>query len=293
MNIISRLKFISSHPLNEKNKTKSIIRFLKWQLNTKLNPFPIVYPYTEKAKLIIQKGMTGATGNLYCGLHEYHDMAFLLHLLRAEDLFIDIGANIGSYTVLASAHVGAETFSFEPVPSTFSHLINNISINQLMDKVKPFNIGLGSQKSMIKFTSTLDTMNHVASQDEVNTINVSIEVLDDILQDTKSPILLKIDVEGFETEVMKGASKTLAKSDLKAIIIELNGSGARYNYDEREIHKTLINLDFKPFIYNPKERKLTEVEKFGAHNTIYIRDLDFVKQRLMTAAKIKILNNEL
>jgi FkbM family methyltransferase len=293
MNIISLLKFISSHPLNEKNKTKSIIRFLKWQLNTKLNPFPIVYPYTEKAKLIIQKGMTGATGNLYCGLHEYHDMAFLLHLLRAEDLFIDIGANIGSYTVLASAHVGAETFSFEPVPSTFSHLINNISINQIMDKVRPFNIGLGSQKSMIKFTSTLDTMNHVASQDEVGTINVSIELLDDILQDTKSPILLKIDVEGFETEVIKGASKTLAKSGLKAIIIELNGSGARYGYDEREIHNTLINFDFKPFIYNPKARKLTEVEKFGTHNTIYIRDLDFVKQRLMTAAKIKILNNEL
>lgn len=293
MNIFSLLRYIYSHPLNENNKTKSIIRFLKWQINARLNPFPIVYPYTEKAKLIIQKGMTGATGNLYCGLHEYTDMAFLLHLLRAEDLFIDIGANIGSYTILASAHVGAETFSFEPVPSTFSHLINNISINQLMDKVRPFNIGLGSQKSNIKFTSTLDTMNHVATQDEVKTIIVPLEVLDDILQDTKSPILIKIDVEGFETEVIKGASKTLAKSDLKAIIIELNGSGARYNYDEREIHNTLINFDFKPFLYNPKERKLTAVEKYGKHNTIYIRDIEFIKQRLNTAPKIKILHDEL
>ena len=153
MNIISLVKFISSHPLNKTNKSKSIIRFLKWQINTRLNPFPIIYPYTEKTKIIIQKGMTGATGNLYCGLHEYNDMAFLLHFLRIEDFFIDIGANIGSYTILASGHIGAKTFSFEPVPSTFAHLINNISINQMTDKVRAFNIGLGSQKGSIEFTS--------------------------------------------------------------------------------------------------------------------------------------------
>src|ERR1700761_268360 len=102
MNIFSLLRFIYSHPLNRNNKLKSIFRFLKWQINIRLNPYPIIYTYTEKAKLIVKKGMTGATGNMYCGLHEYNEMAFLLHLLREDDLFIDIGANIGSYTVLAS-----------------------------------------------------------------------------------------------------------------------------------------------------------------------------------------------
>lgn len=293
MSLISLMKFISSHPLNEKNKVKSILRFLKWQINTRLNPYPIVYPFTKKAKLIIQKGMTGATGNLYCGLHEYNDMAFLLHFLREEDLFVDIGANIGSYTVLASGHVGTNTFSFEPVPSTFSHLINNISINQIADKVKAFNIALGSQKGNIDFTSSYDTVNHVANKDETNTIRVPIETLDNILQNQKAPILLKIDVEGFETEVIKGASITLNQNSLKAIIIELNGSGTRYNYDEKEIHNTLVSLDFKPFQYNPKDRALTAIDKFGTHNTIYIRDTNFVKQRVMTASKIKILQTEI
>ena len=46
--------------------------------------------------------MTGATGNIYCGLYEFLDMAFLLHFLRNGDLFGDIGSNIGSYTVLAT-----------------------------------------------------------------------------------------------------------------------------------------------------------------------------------------------
>ena len=63
--------------------------------------------------------MTGATGNIYTGLHEFEDMMFLLHLLRPGDIFVDAGANIGSYTVLASAVVGAKSISFEPVPPLF------------------------------------------------------------------------------------------------------------------------------------------------------------------------------
>ena len=43
-----------------------------------------------------RKGMTGASGNIYFGLHEFEEMGFLLHFLREEDLFIDIGAYIGS-----------------------------------------------------------------------------------------------------------------------------------------------------------------------------------------------------
>jgi hypothetical protein len=43
--------------------------------------------------------MTGATGNVYYGLHEFQDMAFVTHYLREGYLFADIGANIGSYSV--------------------------------------------------------------------------------------------------------------------------------------------------------------------------------------------------
>ena len=293
MNIISLLKFITSHPLNQDDKIKSVVRFCKWQINTRINPYPIVYPYTERAKLVIQKGMTGATGNIYCGLHEYIDMAFLLHFLRPGDLFLDIGANVGSYTVLASIHVGAKTFSFEPVPSTFLHLQRNVSVNQIADKVKTFNVALGSQKGTIAFTSAFDTVNHVANKSETDTIDVPVETVDNILQNQATPLLLKIDVEGFETEVIRGSANTLLQNDLKAIIIELNGSGARYNYDEREIHQTLLSFGFRPFDYNPKKRTLQLIDKFGTHNTIYIRDKDFVQERVISASKIRILNQEI
>jgi FkbM family methyltransferase len=293
MNFISIINFVKDHPLNQNNKIKSILRLLKWQINTRLNPYPIIYQWTDKAKLIVQKGMTGATGNLYCGLHEYNDMAFLLHFLREDDTFADIGANIGSYTVLASGHIRANTVSFEPVPSTFRHLENNILINNILDKVIAYNIALGSKQDSIAFTSSLDTTNHVANKNETNTIKVPIDLLDNVMKGKINLRLIKIDVEGFETEVINGAMMTLKQKDLKAIIIELNGSGSRYGYNEKVIHHTLLDLDFKPFQYMPKERKLTLVDSHGTHNTIYIRDIDFVLKRLRTAEKIKILDNEI
>jgi FkbM family methyltransferase len=289
MSLISIIRFIINHPLNRNDKFKAFCRFLKWQISTRINQFPIIYPFTDKSKLIIKKGMAGATGNLYCGLHEFNEMFFLLHFLRKKDLFIDIGANIGSYTVLSASHVESDTISIEPVPSTFSNLINNISINQIQEKVKALNIALGSQKGSIAFTSTYDTANHVATDADKDTIIVNIETLDEILVGQKIPALLKIDVEGYETEVIKGAQKTINENGLKAIIIELNGSGDRYGYSEIKIHDVLTFAGFKPYLYDPFERLLIVSEYFGTHNTIYIRDKDFVEERLRTADKIKIL----
>lgn len=288
MQLIYVLKFIYNHPFNSDNKFGGIIKFLKWQINCRLNPYPILYPYTENSKFIIWKGLTGATGNLYCGLMEYDDMAFLLHFLRPEDLFIDIGANVGAYTILASAEIKANTIAIEPVPSTFKNLNNNILINQMQDKVKALNIGLGGNKGILKFTQAFDTVNHVATENETNTIEVDINTLDTILSTEQVPALIKIDVEGFETEVLNGSAKTLADKKLKAIIIELNGSGQRYGYDENQIHKKLIDYGFKPFNYNPKLKQLKEIQTFGNHNTIYLRDKEFVEDRIISAGQIKI-----
>lgn len=46
--------------------------------------------------------MRGATGNVYVGLHEFESMGFVLHVLRSSSAFIDVGANVGAYTVLAA-----------------------------------------------------------------------------------------------------------------------------------------------------------------------------------------------
>jgi FkbM family methyltransferase len=287
--LFKTLKYIWNHPYNRHNRLGAILRFFKWQVGSRLNPYPVAYPYTEKTRLLVWNGLTGATGNIYCGLLEYDDMCFLLHFLREEDLFIDAGANVGAYTILASGEVGSRTLSIEPVPRTFSYLSDNIHLNRLDERVSLFNIGLGSQAGKLKFTSSLDTVNHVATRDEPGVIDVEVRKMDELSDNI--PALIKIDVEGFETEVLRGAQKILANPILKAIIIELNGSGARYGYDENQIHADLLQLGFTAFGYDPAKRALLPRETFGNHNTIYVRDMPYVSKRLNESQSFKIGSN--
>jgi hypothetical protein len=67
--------------------------------------------------VVIEAGMTGASINHYCGLDAAADMAFLLHVLHPGDVFFDVGANVGSYTILASGVAQARTLSLEPTPA--------------------------------------------------------------------------------------------------------------------------------------------------------------------------------
>ena len=290
--MLNLLKFVASHPLNVNNKIDALLRFVRWQFNSLLNPYPVIYPFTENSKLIVWKGLTGATQNIYCGLHEFYDMGFLLHFLRPNDLFIDIGANIGSYTVLASAEIKATTISIEPVPSTFYNLRNNILINNIQDRVTLLNLGLGSQVGHIRFTNKFDTMNHVAVESDTDTIDVTVDTLDNVLAN-KHPLMLKIDVEGFETEVIRGAETVLHQNGLQAIIIELNGSGSRYGYDEQQIHNLLTTIGFVSCQYNPFNRKLSKTASYSHHNTIYVRDFDTVNNRLLTARKFRVNDKEI
>jgi hypothetical protein len=144
------------------------------------------------------------------------------------------------------------------------------------------------------FSKNLDTVNHVIAQNEKveEVIEVEIKTLD-LLCSNRVPCLIKIDVEGFETEVLEGANSVLKNTELKAIIIELNGAGYHYGFDENLINKKLLELNFKPFTYEPFTRTLIKLDKQTYHNTIYIRDYDFVRDRVASAARVKVKNKEL
>jgi len=287
MNLFNLLWFIWKHPMNQNNKIGAVNRFIKWQLYNLLLHYPIVYPFTERAKLLIQKGMTGATLNLYCGLDEYEDMGFLLHFLRDTDIFADVGANVGSYTMLASAHVRARSICIEPVPYTYNILKQNIALNHLEDRTVALNIGIGSASGKIKFTKSLGPMNHVAVATDMDTIDVPIDSLDNVLLN-RTPCLIKIDVEGYEKEVINGAPKLLSNPVLKAIIIEC-GHGDRYGFDDDLVLKKIEEYGFVRYRYDPKKRRLFEGER-GESNLLYFRDIDFVKERILTADKVNINN---
>lgn len=286
--MLNTLRFIANHPLNRKTPWKGIFRFFWWQLKSRLFNKPHRYAFTQHTQLLVSRGMTGATGNIYCGLLEYEDMAFLLHFLRPEDCFFDVGANVGVYSILASGEIGATSIAIEPVPTTFLHLTNNINLNKLKERSTVLNIGLGAEKGTLRFTTAFDTVNHVATTQDQDFIEVKVETVDALTDQLGVPILIKIDVEGFETPVLQGAKKTLESESLKAIIIELNGSGKRYGFDENLIHQHLVELGFKPFHYHPENKSVTALETFTKFNTIYLRDLSFIENRLQSGRRVGV-----
>lgn len=291
--VLAIIKFIVNHPLASRNKLFSIKLFFRWQLGQWMLGYPVLYPLVENSALLVEKGMTGATGNIYTGLLEFNDMAFVLHVLRSEDLFGDVGANVGVYTILASKNAGCSVIAAEPIPGTFEKLKRNVFLNGVPEQVQLVRGGIGAEKGELSFTNTLDTVNHVLSDSEQAVeahagVRVPVFTLN-ALCEKKHPAVLKIDVEGFEWQVLQGASELLAGSVLKSIIIELNGSGGRYGYEDEKIHELLGNHGFTPYDYDPFSRSLKPLKTYGKYNTIYIRDLSWANERVGTARKFKIL----
>lgn len=263
-------------------------RFVRWQVQSRLFRRRHCYAWVGPAKLWLRSGWGGLTGNYYAGLHEFAEMAFLLHVLRPEDLFVDVGANMGSYTVLARGVCGAQTVSYEPVAVTFACLAENLRLNGADDdRSRLVQAAVGATPGTLRITDGQDAMNHIASASEAAGVTVPVTTLDGDL--ATAPLLLKVDVEGFEPEVFKGARRTLADSRLRAVIVELNGLGARYGYDDATLHAELCAAGFQPFAYDAFQRKLMPLAGPGPQNTLYCRDLAFLEARLRTAAPVHIL----
>jgi len=272
LSLTETLRFIVGHPLNRGRPVRTIARYLSWQIRSRIEA-ELIVEWIGGTKLAVRNGMAGATGNVYCGLHEYQDMAFILDALRPGDLFVDVGANVGSYAVLASGVCGARTIAIEPDPATAAHLARNVEINNLRDLVRIERTAIGADAGEVRFTVGRDTMNRVASDRDELTRSVPICRLDDLLRN-EEPTIIKIDVEGFEEQALNGATATLAKPSLLAIEAETVSAAAK---------ETLRAAGFERFAFDPDRRDLRPTEIPTGSNSLFIRDFALVAERCKTA----------
>lgn len=295
------IKRIWCHPLNNGARSAALKRFLKWQLACRWFEVPVVIPFVNDTRLLMARGLHAATGNYYCGLMEYEEMAFLLHFLRKKDLFIDIGANIGSFTVLASGAVGAQSIAVEPSSTSYGWLQSNCALNALDERVELHRCAIGEQEGRIWITgNTSSSTNCVipsSSRTKSGSVEVAMQPLDMILGD-REPIMMKVDVEGYETAVLAGASKTLERSSLKCLAMEISIQGTRYGFNKNALFAAIRDHDFCPCVYNPVTRTLTQIEFAEFHpettiNGLFCRDIPFVEQRLRQAAAFTVLKRAL
>jgi FkbM family methyltransferase len=282
------LKFIMNHPIAKKRKIKALFRFIFWQLFSRISNKSKIFTFVNGTKLQLKKGQTVATGNYYTGLFEFIEMSFVLQFLKQNDVFFDVGANIGAYSIAASSYTQATTLSFEPVFSTYNQLLDNIKINSPSLKIFPYNIGLSNKPGLLKFTLDRDANNHVIADlnSELKFYEVEVQTIDNFIE--RKPALIKLDVEGFELFVLQGAVKTLQSEHLKAIIVEVNNESRKYGLAPEVLHNFLTSFGFIQVLYDPFCRTIKPTDKNISDNRIYVKDLDIINSKIKSNPEINI-----
>lgn len=195
--------------------------------------------------------------------NEYDEM-IILDLINKYALagydFIDVGANIGLHSLTASkANSLIEIFSFEPEPDNFLSFIKNIGLNECKN-IRPFCLGLGNVNTIISMNIN-EGWNKGKHSIKVNfndcktKINIPISQLDDFSQNISSrQLIMKVDVEGFEQEVLEGAKKILNQTENVVIIIELleeingvNTCQEIINFLEENNFNTILKIEENSF----------------------------------------------
>ncbi len=282
MSPLATWRWMLGQPLNRGRPVATTFRWVAWQLGTRLRPGVRRVAFVDAATLSISRGMTGATGNVYAGLHEFEDMAFLLHFLREGECFVDVGANIGSYTVLAAAVCAARVVAFEPGELARATLVQNVAQNQVGARVDIDSRAVAAASGVRRFTRGHDTTNRFTDDtsapfDEVTTVS-----LDEALVGRR-PALVKIDVEGAESEVFAGAAALLREAPPSALIVELSGDG------HVALQARLADLGYRAFRYLPFERRL--VARPGTAdggNLLLLRDPAEAARRVASAPRRRI-----
>lgn len=282
--------FILDHPIGRRHPVRCLGRLAGWQMRSRLSPGPHRIGYVGSTHLLARRGETGISGNIYVGLHEFADMAFVAHVLRPDDTFLDVGANAGSYTILAAGWCGTRAIAVEPVPETFTRLQANVASNDLTARVELHNCALGASEGHVTFTCDADTMNHVvegALPGDAGTIDVPLRTVDDLLAG-RAATVIKLDVEGYERQVLEGAGTTLTCREVQALLVEIFTDRTPTPGGPSTL-EVLRAAGFTSCCYDPWQRKLTAEPQPRSGNVLVVRDLEWAARRLREAPPLPVL----
>jgi FkbM family methyltransferase len=286
--ILSALRAVACHPVNRHRKFKAVMEYSFIQIAARLVPGDICVEFPNSTRLLVSPKIKGAAHYLAPRLCEFEEMTFVSHFLRPDEMFVDVGANIGAFTILAVGVAHARAIAFEPSADTFGLLEQNIRLNGFQNSVRTVCAAAGRNDGEVQFSMGLGTENHIVVGNAANSLQkVKMTTLDKELAHQPA-ILLKVDVEGFETEVFAGAANSLRKPSLQAIIVERNNLGARYGFDEEKLHQEIRMNGFIPYNYKPCSRELIRVSNETTGNIIYIRDFEAANVRLRAAPPLTL-----
>jgi len=169
----------------------------------------------ERSRLWVDLHRTGASMVMYANPPDVPEMLAWRRALRDGGLFVDVGANVGTYTIWA-AELGAEVIALEPAADTFGLLKENVALNGY--QVRTVQAAAGARCGTARFTAGRDAGNRLDPDGPVETRVVTI----DSLIGERRVTGMKVDVEGFEIEVLRGCTRALAEHRIGLIQLEWN-----------------------------------------------------------------------
>jgi len=186
---------------------------------------------------------------------------------QAEDVLVDVGANVGMYTVWAAATRNVKVFAFEPESQNYALLNRNIIANGLQGRVRAYCMGLSDTQGLTDLHMTdmlIGGSNHSVGEAVDYKLEPSqfayrqgciVNTLDALVQSQAIPLPthIKIDVDGIEAKVVAGASTILKNTGVRSLLIETNTNLAEhrgmvhaltdlgFKYDPAQVHRAMRN----------------------------------------------------
>lgn len=226
------------------------------------------------------------------GLYEPDTTALLLSLLRPGDVYVDIGAHIGYTTTLASRLVGpsGHVIAFEPNVPNFRRLAAHVALNGCRNvELREQAVGDHPHADVLFLNADWDlchSMRPVAhhplnekTRANPTTQPVDVTTLDLALGGRPAPKLIKMDVEGFEPFVLRGAVETLANGRVPYLIAEFNAWGLEQaGSSGPQLRDQLFALGYRALLPTPDRTAFGPVPyddpRWGAptlnHNVFFI-----------------------
>ena len=222
---------------------RALLRAARYQAGARLLRRRAVARLGERSRIWVDLHRTAASLVLYANPPDLPEMLVWRRALRDGGLFVDVGANVGTYTIWA-AELGAEVIALEPAADTFRLLEENIALNGY--RVTAVRAAAGDHCGSARFTAGLDAGNSLAPDGPVVTELITV---DSVIGDRRVAGM-KVDVEGFELDVLRGAASALAGRRIGLIQIEWNEmSRFTMGTDRRPVAELLSGYGYR--LYRP------------------------------------------
>jgi len=135
MNYLVNTKKILDHPNNTNKKLETLLRILSWKINQLTLKKPSIVQIEEEVSCICYPDSSFGSLVVYTKLPEYYEMKFVQGILRKNDVVIDIGANIGLYSLISAKRV-RKVYAFEPVKQAADIFAENKKLNKFNNHSK-------------------------------------------------------------------------------------------------------------------------------------------------------------